>query len=186
MRARRFWMPAAVTAAIVLAGCSGEDGSSADKNPDQPGLELEGVGSGVAASSPDSLTSDTRVALSAETGAADDGGSEIRVRLDVDKGWHINANPASLDFLTPTGVSLSIDGGPASTEPVYPEATTLEVPLGDGAIDVYRGSVPIRLPDLPKASAWREATVQVSVQACNDKGRCLAPATITETVQANQ
>jgi len=33
----------------------------------------------------------------------------LKVRLKIAKGWHINANPASMDFLIPTALSVDSD-----------------------------------------------------------------------------
>jgi uncharacterized protein YyaL (SSP411 family) len=64
----------------------------------------------------------------------------IRVTLDIDDGWHLNTNPASLDFLIPTVVDIQTER-PSALDTKYPEAEKLKTPLG--RIDVYTGKVEI-------------------------------------------
>lgn len=184
---------AAFTLAVALAGCgeqAGEAGggndpqTSASDGDDAPGLEIEGVDGGVAASGSGDLESDQKVELSARFQDAN-GHGRIIVELEIEEGWHLNANPASLDFLVPTAVTMEVAGERLDVEPIYPEPTTLEVPLGDGTIEVYEGTATIRVPlprdrrsvDLDKVEA------RVELQACNESGRCLAPAVVVEPIE---
>jgi len=64
----------------------------------------------------------------------------IKVTLDIDDGWHLNTNPASLDFLIPTVVDIQTEQ-PSALDTTYPEAEKLKTPLG--RIDVYTGKVEI-------------------------------------------
>ena len=65
----------------------------------------------------------------------------VELTIDVDAGWHINANPASLDFLIPTVVDLqTIELSAVKVQ--YPASTKMETPLG--SIAIYEGSVKIR------------------------------------------
>jgi len=91
--------------------------------------------------------------------------------LDIAEGWHINANPASLDFLIPTSVDVREDSGKAVVKPAYPDAHAMATPLGD--IKVYEGkvSIPVQVT-LPGNT--ENLRMLVRAQAC--KGTtCLAP-----------
>ena len=91
--------------------------------------------------------------------------------LDIAEGWHINANPASLDFLIPTSVDVREDSGKAEVKPAYPDARAMATPLGD--IKVYEGkvSIPVQVT-LPGST--ENLRLLVRAQAC--KGTtCLAP-----------
>jgi len=95
----------------------------------------------------------------------------VTVVLTIAEGWHINANPASLDFLIPTSVDVREDSGKTEVNPAYPDASALTTPLGD--IKVYEGkiSIPVQVR-LPGSS--ENLRLLVRAQACKDT-TCLAP-----------
>ncbi|WP_340123370.1 DUF255 domain-containing protein [Methylobacter svalbardensis] len=91
--------------------------------------------------------------------------------LDIAQGWHVNANPASFDFLISTSVDVREDSGKAEVKPTYPEAQAMTTPLGD--INVYEGkvSIPVKVTLPGNAENIR---LLVRAQACKDAA-CLAP-----------
>jgi DsbC/DsbD-like thiol-disulfide interchange protein len=93
--------------------------------------------------------------------------------LDIAQGWHVNANPASLDFLIPISVDVREDSGKAEAKPVYPDARAMTTPLGE--IKVYEGrvSIPVKVKvTLPDGT--ENLRLLVRAQACKDAA-CLAP-----------
>lgn len=98
--------------------------------------------------------------------------TQSSLRSRVDDGFHINANPASLDFLIPT--SLEFKGvKPSKIE--YPKPrrfTTKFVPEG---LDVYEGLVAI-VAKFPKDSLNGLHVIRATVpaQACTNQ-ICLPP-----------
>jgi len=107
---------------------------------------------------------------------------DLTVQIRIDRGWHLNANPASLPSLVPTAVEASVEGGELTFTPRYPEGRTIAIGPEKDRVSIYDGHVtlparivPVRLPE-----GKEEGRIAVSVraQACNDAGRCLAPATI--------
>jgi hypothetical protein len=104
---------------------------------------------------------------------------EILTTLTIDPGYHVNANPASLDYLIPTVVSVT--GAPAASV-TYPAGQIFRPKFSPEGISVYEGSVEIKA-ELPKgalASAAREP-LQVEVQACTAQ-ICLPPARLTTSI----
>ncbi len=100
--------------------------------------------------------------------------SPVLVRLVIDEGWHVNANPASLPFLIPT----KVEG--AGGEALYPEGHWFRPAFSEDAIRVYQNDVEIPVA-LPKAT--RPPTrLSVHVQAC-DETRCLPPDRIEVTLE---
>jgi uncharacterized protein len=100
---------------------------------------------------------------------------EILVTLTIDPSYHVNANPASADYLMPTVVTVP---GAPEAKIAYPEGQTFKPKFSPEGISVYEGSVAIRA-ELPKgglASAAR-APMRIEVQACTDQ-ICLPPATL--------
>ncbi|PAU75846.1 hypothetical protein CK501_16265 [Halovibrio salipaludis] len=112
-------------------------------------------------------------ALAGETG-------EIVLTLDIEPGWHVNANPASMEFLIPTVVSSSLKGQSLDIPTEYPRGRVSDITLDDTALEVYDDGASIRLlPDEKQTTALKEAgklDMTVRVQACSDEGVCLAPA----------
>jgi uncharacterized protein YyaL (SSP411 family) len=92
------------------------------------------------------------------------------VRIAIDEGWHVNANPASFPFLVATSVE-PLEGN-AVVAARYPEGRDFRPGFAPRAIRVYEGTVeiPVRLQggvSAPKRLALR-------FQAC-DATRCLPP-----------
>lgn len=112
-------------------------------------------------------------ALVGETG-------EIVLTLDIEPGWHVNANPASMEFLIPTVAKSSAGGQSLDIPTEYPRGRVSDIVLSDTALEVYDDGASIRLlPDEKQTAALKEAgklDMTVRVQACSDEGVCLAPA----------
>ncbi|MAN50308.1 MULTISPECIES: protein-disulfide reductase DsbD domain-containing protein [unclassified Marinimicrobium] len=103
-------------------------------------------------------------------------GDSIRVTLLIEGDWHVNANPASLDFLIPTELSVS-GGEPLPLEVDYPLGRTIDSGLGDEPWTIYDDGTIIRATLLKDVSN-DQLTAEVRVQACHDSGRCLTPDTL--------
>jgi len=111
---------------------------------------------------------------------------EIVLALDIEPGWHVNANPASMEFLIPTVASSSVNGQSLEIPTQYPRGRVSDITLGDTALEVYDDDASIRLlPDEKQTAMLREAgklDMTVRVQACSDEGVCLAPADLPLTL----
>ena len=111
-------------------------------------------------------------ALIGETG-------EIVLTLDIEPGWHVNANPASMEFLIPTVVNSSVNGQALEIPTQYPRGRVSDIVLGDTALEVYDDGASIRLRPDGKQIAVLEKVGRlemiVRAQACSDEGVCLAP-----------
>ena len=108
-------------------------------------------------------------------GASFDDHDEILVTLAIDPGYHVNANPASSDYLIPTTVTIP---GVPDTKISYPAGQVFKPKFSPEGIAVYGGSVTIRV-ELPKGglASAAEALLRVEVQACTTQV-CLPPATL--------
>jgi uncharacterized protein YyaL (SSP411 family) len=89
----------------------------------------------------------------------------FELTLRIRDGWHVNANPASLDFLVATRVGGEVRGL------AYPAAGRLEPAFAAGQLAVYSGLAAIRGEAAPGATA-----LELTYQACNDR-LCLPPVT---------
>jgi len=108
-------------------------------------------------------------------------GSSTRfaVVLEVENGWHINANPAGPDFAIPTTVKVKAEHGTEAGEIDFPKGHALDIAGLDEPFQVYEGRVvlfgSLKVP-AEAARRTEEVTVEVKFQACNDQ-QCLPPKT---------
>ncbi len=103
----------------------------------------------------------TSLAESIVDGSVERVGDEFRLSLQIQDGWHVNANPASSPYLIPTEVAGDVSGVR------YPEGEALQFSFTDEAISVYSGNVTLE----GKLSGQR---LVLTYQACDDS-RCLSP-----------
>jgi uncharacterized protein len=115
-----------------------------------------------------------RVRVTATTLATDDH-DEIVTTLKVDPGWHVNANPASFDYLIPTTVSFE---GLSATRVVYPQTVRIKPKFAPDGLDVYEGVTKI-VAIFPRGALKPAGSIRgtLTVQACSDEV-CLPPAKI--------
>ena len=114
----------------------------------------------------DSLRSEDHVSAAIVT---NDSGARA-LRLSVAEGWHINANPASLQSLVATRVENA--DGQVVPDARYPAGVPFQPEFAPIELSVYQGSVEIVLP--PEMSGAPPHALVVHYQAC-DELRCLPP-----------
>jgi DsbC/DsbD-like thiol-disulfide interchange protein len=105
-----------------------------------------------------------------------DARQSVEVSLEVEEGWHIYANPAGLEGLVATTVTVA-----AGRELMVER---LEYPPGKVSADGYKyyeGKVAVPVTVRRAAGDTSPLRVSVKFQACNDR-LCLPPATVTLTV----
>ncbi|MGA8688786.1 MAG: DUF255 domain-containing protein [Methyloceanibacter sp.] len=104
---------------------------------------------------------------------------EILITLTIDPGYHLNANPASIDYLIPTVVTVP---SAPDAKITYPAGQIFKPKFSPEGISVYEGSVAIRA-ELPKGRLASAASmpVRTDVQACTAQ-ICLPPATLTVSI----
>lgn len=119
-------------------------------------------------------------AIATYADAAGATGQVIQVRLDIADGWHVNAQPASLDFLVATSINATVDGETVPLTVAWPEGHASGIELGGTEIKVYGdGTVlPVQL-DAAALDAGAQPTLKIRVQSCSDKGLCLPPSTLS-------
>lgn len=123
-------------------------------------------------------------AIVATSPVARGGTLRAAVEIRVAEGFHVNANPASEEFLIATEVSLADADGFAIGEVFYPPAHELTFGFWDGPLRVWEGSVVaavvLEVTDTA-ALGFRDLEFVVLYQACNDEA-CFAPAKTTYTL----
>jgi hypothetical protein len=104
----------------------------------------------------------------------------LAVTFEMDEGWHVNNNPASLDHLIP--ISLSADTSLASLSSVeYPKGERMTFKFSDQSLSVCEGLTTIAAGLHPRTDNLETVDVKFRYQACNDR-KCLPPDTITKSV----
>jgi uncharacterized protein YyaL (SSP411 family) len=108
---------------------------------------------------------------------------DITVILVVDPGYHVNANPASFDYLIPTRLWIE---GLNNVRVRYPDATVIRPKFAPEGLKVYSGDVRLQAT-APKGAVNRDKRPvgHVHVQACNDE-ICLPPATLPILIKTEE
>ncbi len=121
---------------------------------------------------PDRLVRATAAAVSIPAG----GRAELRVRLEILAGWHVNANPPALEYNIPTKLTVTAAHGLTAGRVRYPAGNQQKFGFEDTPLLVYDGATEIRVP-LAAAANATSGTLQgtVEFQACNNEV-CLPPA----------
>ncbi|MEZ6049056.1 MAG: protein-disulfide reductase DsbD N-terminal domain-containing protein [Planctomycetaceae bacterium] len=109
-------------------------------------------------------------------------GGQCRVVLEVqvENGWHINANPSSPKNLIPTQFTIKSAQGIKLTDVKYPKHQVINIE-GLGNANVYEGKIRISgVLNVPASAAGSndQLTMEIRYQACDDKS-CEPPDTIT-------
>ena len=132
--------------------------------------------SSAAKPAPSDTAGHVRVSASSRTSG---GRPEIVFTLEIERGYHVNANPATFDFLIPTRVSFS------EVRPVevrYPAPKAFKSTFAPDVLSVYEGTVQVvaQLED-GALDSRRQLNATVDTQACTETV-CLPPARIVLTI----
>ena len=104
----------------------------------------------------------------------------LLVPLAIEKGYHVNANPATFDYLIATEISADKVEGITVGKPVYPPPVTRKFQFAEKPLAVYEGDAQIKLPMQVAANAPKgkqSVALRVRVQAC-DEEKCFPPDTL--------
>jgi hypothetical protein len=103
-------------------------------------------------------------------------GDSILIVLRVDPGYHVNANPASNEYLIPTRIAFE---GIAPERISYPPPVPFKPAFSDEPINVYEGAIVITATFSSVAlDQMRNVGFTLTVQACTEQ-ICLPPDDIT-------
>lgn len=129
------------------------------------------------------VRSSSDVVTLAGTGTAMKGHTEgeAMVLLNIETGYHVNANPATYPYLIATEVFADKIDGLEVGKPIYPPAKKQKFDFADEPLAVYEGQVEVKLPLKVANKGTRTLPLQVRVQAC-DHEKCFPPATLITNV----
>ncbi len=110
-----------------------------------------------------------------------DGKQTVTLTMEVAKGWHAYANPAGIDSLIPTTVTVNAKAKPEDVKVEYPKGREMKDPGLEQTVRVYEGKTEIKVSLRRAVIDGRvdESPLEVIVryQVCDDK-RCLPPKTV--------
>lgn len=109
------------------------------------------------------------------------GKQTISITLDIDKGWHVYANPVENEDLASVQTSVAIASKVKldDIKIMYPAGKPYG--KGDEAHKIYEGKVTIKAEVKRASGDAGPLEVSIKLQACNDK-TCLFPVTVKKEV----
>jgi len=109
---------------------------------------------------------------------------EARISVTVAQGYHVQANPASEDYLIPTRLELKPARDIAIGKPAYPSGQPYRLSGADKDLKTYAGTFAIGIPLKTSRKAQpsrRTVEGRLHYQACDLKS-CLPPASAQVTL----
>ncbi len=116
-----------------------------------------------------------------------DPGATVRAAavMTLDKKWHANANPPTLEYLIATELTLELPAGATGPTVTYPPGEMMSFVFAPEPISVYEGTVFLHAEfTLPANAQPGDLTIPAAVryQACDDK-QCVAPVSTEATLE---
>ena len=108
------------------------------------------------------------------------GSAQVAIEIKIAAPWHINANPASEDFLVPTAVAFSLPAGVTLRGVAYPQAVEKKLEFAEAPLRLYEGVVYVgAVVDIANDMSLGASTITATItyQAC-DNEKCLLPQTL--------
>jgi hypothetical protein len=167
MRTKNLLPSLSLCAALAFASCGGGGQTNAN-----------GVAAGTPAPTPAPTAQATpaqqqEVTATVEEAKLDAGGAgEASVRLDIARGYHAHANPATDKFYVATEIRAEPQDGITPGKPTYPPGQSKKFSFSDKPLSVYEGSVVIKLPLRAGANALKgrhTLRAKIRVQPCDDQ-----------------
>jgi hypothetical protein len=109
------------------------------------------------------------------------------VRVTVQKGFHINANPATFSYLIATELGVGQAKGISVSFIVYPDAKTKTFSFAEKPLAVYEGTIDIKArlkADKTSTVGTQNLSAKLRVQACDDQV-CYAPGSLDLSIPLN-
>ena len=106
------------------------------------------------------------------------------VRLQIQNGYHVNANPATFPYLIPTELKIAPASGISVSPVAYPKPVTKTFSFADEPLKVYEGDLTLEAMLNVTAEAetgQHNLSAKLRVQACDDQV-CYVPGTIDLTI----
>jgi hypothetical protein len=115
------------------------------------------------------------------------GSAEAVVRVTIQSGYHVNANPPTYPYLKATQLELSPAEGVSAGPVTYPQALNKKLAFAEKPLAVYEGETELKTTlkaDKKTETRAQSLAAKLRVQACDDQV-CYAPGTIDFTIPVN-
>lgn len=160
---------------FTFAGCS----QSATK----PGSESFGLTPSVAEGKRIASTDVVKAMVQpAEISAGES--AEATVRLTIQSGYHVNANPPTFSYLIPTELTITPADGVSVGALSYPPPINVKLSFSEKPLAVYEGDIEIRATlkaDKSASPGEYSLASKLRIQACDDQV-CYPPGTRDLTI----
>ena len=115
------------------------------------------------------------------------GSAEATVRLTIQSGYHVNANPPTFPYLKATALEISPSDGVSVAFVIYPNAVNKKFAFAEQALSVYEGETDLKATlksDKAAKKGERSIPARLRIQACDDQV-CYPPGTLELTIPVN-
>lgn len=126
-------------------------------------------------------------AMPQETTLAAGESGDALVRLQIQNGYHVNANPPSQSYLKPTEIELKPQESISVEFIRYPDPLVRTFAFSQTPLKVYEGETDLKLrlaADKTAKPGKHNLSATLRVQACDDKV-CYAPGAVNVIVPVN-
>jgi DsbC/DsbD-like thiol-disulfide interchange protein len=134
------------------------------------------------------ITSETVVKVAAQPVQIDAGSSsDAAVRITIQPGYHVNANPPTFSYLKATTLELPTSEGVSLGSVSYPKALQKKFAFAEKELAVYEGETELKAAlkiDKTAPRGERSIPAQLRIQACDDQV-CYPPGTIAFSIPVN-
>jgi hypothetical protein len=115
------------------------------------------------------------------------GSAAATVRLTIQSGYHVNANPPTFPYLKATALEISPSDGVSVSFVTYPKALNKKFAFAEQPLAVYEGDTDLKATlkaDKAAKKGERSIPARLRIQACDDQV-CYPPGTLALAIPAN-
>lgn len=145
---------------------------SACSKPTESSLNQQ-ASSNTQSPAPQRITSESVVKVSVPPVTIAAGGStDAVVRLVIQSGYHVNANPPTFSYLKATQLDITASDGISASSVSYPSPLNRKFAFADKPLAVYEGEAEIKATfkaDNAASKGEHSVAAQLRVQACDDQ-----------------
>lgn len=156
---------------IISSACSAPPSNPISGSPNAPAVSPTAQG----------ITSESVVKVAAQPVEISAGGSaDAIVRVTIQSGYHVNANPPTYSYLRATILDISPADGVSVGAVAYPKALTKKLAFAEKPLDIYEGEIELKATvkvDKAAKTSERSLSAKLRIQACDDQV-CYAPGTL--------
>ena len=113
--------------------------------------------------------------------------AEATVRLTIQSGYHINANPPTYSYLKATELEIPANEGISVGFITYPNAISKKFSFAEKPLAVYEGETALKVllkADKSAKKGERSLSAKLRIQACDDRV-CYPPGTLDLAIPAS-